>query len=433
MDRSSPECTTPEAAQSPPEVGWRRHLRRNYLVHSVEGGLFFGALSFISASTLLPTIIRDLGGPNWLISLMPVMMGVGVMLPPIFTAHLIDRLGRYMPLLLVTGVFQRLPYLLAGAALLLGTPLLALAAAATAPLISGIFCGVGFTAWQQLLIQTIPANRRSGLFAVRSMVFCVIGLGAGWVVRGVLAEWPGTRGYGTLYLCAFGLLVVSYIAFAMIRETPPASAAEAEHLGLLANLRAMPGIVRRDRRLGLFLLVSGLMSGIFILTPFLAIHARDVLGRPESYLGDLLIVQMVGAIVGNFLSGYLGDRFGGKCVVMMSAAVFTGLSIASAVAASDLAFRAVFFAFGLAYSSQMIGGKTLSLEVCRSRQRSTYLAIMAFVKLLSMLAATGISGAIWNGYERFGYLAALTAACVLAAMAFLAVLREPRRDAAPEE
>lgn len=432
MDDYSLEPETPEAAQSPPEAGWRRHLRQNYLVHSVEGGMFFGALSFVSATTLLPTIIRDLGGPNWLISMMPVMMAMGVLLPPIFTAHLIDRLGRYMPLLLVTGVFQRLPYLLAALALLFGGPLLALTAVATAPLVSGIFCGVGFTAWQQLLIRTIPAKRRSSLFAVRSTIYCVIGLTAGYMVRTVLGVWPGATGYGVLHLLAFGFLALSYVVFAMIREAAPPPPANNERLGLLANLRNMPRIVRRDRRLRIFLLASASMSGIFILTPFLAIHARHLLGRPESYLGDLLIVQMAGVMVGNFLSGYLGDRLGGKCVVMMSAAVFIGLSVASAVAASDLAFRAIFFAFGLAHIAQMIGGKTLSLEICRSRQRSTYLAIMAFVKLLSMLAATAISGAIWNGGARFGYLAALTAACVLAAMGFLAVLREPRKDAAPE-
>ena len=421
----------PEASPLTPETGWRRYLWRNYLVHSIEGGLFFAALNFVSASTLLPTIIRDLGGPNWLISLMPVMMTVGVMLPPIFTAHLIDRLGRYMPLLLVTGVFQRLPYLLAALALLYGSPLLALCAAATAPLVSGVFCGVGLTAWQQLVIQTIPAHRRSGLFAARSMIFCVLGLGAGWVVRVVLGAWPGRGGYGILYLCAFGLLVISYAVFAMIREIPPAGDGEKEPLGLIDNLRAMPGIVRGDRRLRRFLLVNGFMSGIFILTPFLAIHAREVVGRPESYLGDLLIVQMIGAIVGNVLSGYLGDRYGGKSVVMLSAAVFAGLAAVSAVVTSDWGFRGVFFAFGLAFTALMIGGRTLSLDVCRATKRSTYLAIIAFAKLLTMLAATGISGAIWNGRERFVYLAALTAGCVLAAMGFLAAMREPRKDAPP--
>jgi len=49
------------------QAGRRRHLRRDYLAHSIEGGLFTAALGFVSATTLLP---------------------------PIFTARGIDRLRR---------------------------------------------------------------------------------------------------------------------------------------------------------------------------------------------------------------------------------------------------------------------------------------------------------------------------------------------------
>ena len=136
---------------------------------------------------------------------------------------------------------------------------------------------------------------------------------------------------------------------------------------------------------------------------------------------------MVGAIVGNVLSGTLGDRFGGKCLVMISAVVFAALAAGATMAGSDLAFRVVFFALGLSFTTQMIGIRTLSLDICRATRRSTYLSIMAFVKLLSMLAATGISGALWNGGERFVLLAGLTVGCCLAAAGFLTLLREPRK------
>jgi MFS family permease len=359
-----------------------------------------------------------------------------VLLPPIFTAHVIDRLHRYMPLLLVTGIFQRLPYLLAALALLYGAavhPAIALAGVALAPLVSGAFCGVGFTAWQQLVIRTIPDRRRCSLFAVRSVICCALGLAGGWVVKMVLAALPGVRGYGILHLCAFGILALSYAMFAMIREPGPHAPPAHEPLGLLANLRAMPGLVRRDRRLALYLTVSGLFCGIFILMPFLAIRAREVLGRPESYLGELLILQMTGALVGNLLSGYLGDRFGGKCVVMMSGVVFVALACWSAIAGTDAAWRAIFFLFGFAFFSQMIGGKTLSLEICPATQRATYLAILAFVRLVSMLTATAVSGAVANGGGRFAWLSALTAGCVLVSMGLLLAIREPRRDAAATE
>ena len=413
--------------------GARRHFWRNYAAHSLEGGLFLGGMTFVSATTLLPTIVRTLHGPVWLVSLMPMMMAVGVLLPPIFTAHAIDRLRRYMPMLLVTGVFQRLPYLLAGLALLYGaeaSPMLALVAAALAPLVSGVFCGVGFTGWQQLLIQTVPQRRRSGLFAVRCVLCCLIGLAAGWVAKVVLAARPGAEGYGVLYLCAFGMLAVSYVAFATIRETPSTLAPPDASPGLVANLRAMPGLIARHRQFRRYLLVSTFSCGVFIVMPFLAIHARRVLGRPESWLGELLMVQMAGAIAGNVLAGWLGDRRGGKAVLMTGAAAWVCLAAASTAAASDLAFRAIFFAMGFAYYTQMIGGMTLSLEISPTSQRATCLAILAFVRLLSMLTAAGISAAIGNGDGRFAWAAGATVLSVGVALYLAAGLREPRGRAA---
>jgi len=407
-----------------------RNFWWNYVAHSLEGGLFLGALNFVSATTVLPSIVRGLGGSAWLVSKMPILMTVGVLLPPIFTAHAIDRLRRYMPLLLVTGVFQRLPFLLAALVLLGwagGGGTFALAAAVLAPLVSGVFCGVSYTAWQQLLIRTVPERRRSGLFAARCVICCGLGLAAGWAVKAILAARPGTEGYGLLYLCTFGGLAVSYVFFAMIRETPAEAPVLEGNPGLLANLRAMPGIIRSRPQLGLYLLACVFYSGWLIALPYLAIHARTVLARPESWLGELVAVQMAGALVGNLLAGWLGDRSGGKAVLMVTAAVIVALSAGAAAADSEPAFQAIFFALGFAQYGSMIGGMTLSLDICPARQRATCLAIISFVRLLSMWGAAEVSAAIGNGGGRFVYAALAGAASMLIALVLLGILREPRR------
>lgn len=92
--------------------------RFNYWTLVVEGALFGGALTFVNANTLLPAIVQSLGGAAWLIALMPVLMQIGFRLPPIFTAHHIDRLHDYRRFLVWMGLAQRLPFGLAGFALL---------------------------------------------------------------------------------------------------------------------------------------------------------------------------------------------------------------------------------------------------------------------------------------------------------------------------
>lgn len=417
-----------EADASQHKTDVRRHFWRNYVAQAMDGGCFGGGLAFVDARTVLPTIAMSLGGPPWLISLMPVMFLVGIAIPPIFTAHLIDRLTRFKPLLLTTGIFQRLPYLLAGIALLTaaaGSKSVMLAAVALAPLFSGLACGSTMTGWQQLVMRTIPEGRRSSVMAMRFAISGIIGLGAGWVVKAVLSRWPEATGYAILHFAAFVALAMSYVAFSLIRETgvrPPAARAH----GLRENFRAIPHLLRSAGNLRVYLAACALLNGIYIVVPFLAIHALHVLDRPESYAGDLLVVQMAGIIAGNLAAAYLGDRFGGRLVLVVAQVMFIGLAGWSIAAETDVALRTIFFLFGFAISAIQVGTVTVTMDICPAERRATHLAIIAVVNLPSMLIATGIGGLLWTGPERYGLVAGLAIAAVAASLALTARLREPR-------
>ncbi len=418
-------------AQSQDQNGMLRHVQHNFVVHASEGGLFIGGLCFISATTVLPTIVQTLGGPDWLVARVPILMFSGLLLMPVFTAHRIERLRRYMPLLLVTGVFQRLPFLVAALALLVladtNRPLV-LAIVILSPLFSGIACGVSLTAWQQLLLQTIPHYRRSTMFALRYSIACAIGIGAGWVTKQVLAAYPGFDGYGILHLCTFGMLMAGYVLFTMVRETGVPPPDDAHPLSLRENLRQIPRLVRSEKRIKQYLVSRALLSGIFIIMPFLAIYARETLGETESFLGELVILQTIGAAVANLVGAVVGARVGGKAVLIISQVAFLVLAPWSALAGTHLEFYAIFLLFGFAQYTWRIGTIVLSLEICPMRQRSTYLAVISFVCFASMFVASEISSRVWTGPERFGLLAALTWVTVALSLAFLLPLRDPRRE-----
>jgi len=410
------------------------HLRHNFAVHALEGGLFIGGLSFVNFTTVLPTIVQNLGGPDWLIARVPILMLSGLLMMPVFTAHRIERLRRYMPLLLVTGVLLRLPFLAAALALLFLAstgPGLVLAIVTSAPVLAGVAIGLSLTAWQQLLLRTLPPHRRSLMLGARYSISCAIGIGAGWVVKRVLAAYPGPDGYGILHLCTFGMLVVGYVLFAMIRETRAAPPDEAQPLTLRQNLRRIPGLVRTEKRVKQYLVARSLFSGIFIILPFLAIHARHRLGETQSFLGELVIVQTVGALLGNATGGGLGARIGGKAVLVASQIAFLVLGPWSIAATRHLEFYAIFLLLGFAQTTWQIGTMTLSLEICPLRQRSTYLAVISFACFASMFVASEISSLVWTGPERFTHLAVLTTASVALSLVLLIPLREPRRDALP--
>ena len=120
--------------------------RKNYLAHSLEGGLFIGGMSFIAGQTVLTVMAKELGAPNWVISILPIAMFMGLITAPILTASFIERSRHMKRISMITGVPQRLVFLVAGLVLIFWgeeRPGLALTALVLAPILSGAFGGVG--------------------------------------------------------------------------------------------------------------------------------------------------------------------------------------------------------------------------------------------------------------------------------------------------
>ncbi len=102
-----------DAAQS-------RHLRRNYLALAFDGGFYAAGTAFVAFESVLPTLIEELGGPNWLVALAPTLNQYGFFILPMFTAHWYERLTRFKPTVAWISVPQRMPPLVVGLALVVG-------------------------------------------------------------------------------------------------------------------------------------------------------------------------------------------------------------------------------------------------------------------------------------------------------------------------
>jgi MFS family permease len=349
---------------------------------------------------------------------------------PLFSAHWVERLSRFKPVVLFVSLFQRLVFLMAGILLLFfgeGRPLLALAVLALAQFLSGSLGGITNTAWMGLVAKTVPENRRSSLWALRYILQSVIGFIAGGAVVAVLSVCPGVRGYGVLHLITFGFLMISFVVFAQIREPeeqPTARPAE----GFGETLCRLKGILLADVRLRRYIAGTMLMKGNLLMLPFLSIRTLDVLGKGESYLGFLVTLQMAGGILGNLHAGRLGDRSGGKRLLLISAALYALSAAAAAIGGAAWLFLPAFFLLGAAMSYEAVGCMTLNIDLCPKDQRPTYQAAIWAFNLPAMLGAALLSSALWDlSGGRFALLAWLAVFATLAALLQLGRMREPRK------
>lgn len=377
----------------PTEV--QRFFWRNYLAHSIEGGLYMGGLAFLSVNSVLPRIVQSLGGPNWLIAFMPTMLFIGFSAPPLFTAHLIERLERMKPVIMVFSIFARIPGFVAALALwfLMDThETLVLVLVVLAQLLSGLIGGCTFPAWMELVARTVPKNRLSSLWAIRFVVGSLIGLCAGAIIKSVLTQTPGGHGYAILHLYAAAFGVLSYLVFLMIRETSIVVLPDSAPIrGLVQSMCSLPELLREDPRLRDFLAMRMLGMGILIVTPFLAIHILESTCMPDNFLGRLVQASMVGAVAGNLSGGWLGDRYGGRLPTLVAIPVLVMVMVLAMFRLEPNAYLGLFFLLGIGSSLYRVGVSSLFIEISPVARRPTYTGLVMIVQLGGMLMAAGMS------------------------------------------
>jgi len=367
------------------------------------------------------------------VALAPTLGQYGFYLVPLFMAQWTERQPRFKPPILWTSLLQRLAPLIAGITLLFladAHPRLALWAVALTPLTMSVGGGLNVAAFWELVSKVLPANRRSSNIAARYIVGTSGGIAAGFAITAILVRWPGPLGYGVLHVISFLFLALSFWSLALVRELPHRPAPQAGSLGLRAKLRVAPTWLREDAVMRRFVVARSLAFGLWVLTPFMAVHELEVLQRPASFVGWLTTVQMGGVIAGNLLSGWLGDRFGARIVSRLGCWVTVALGALAAVNRTEPGFLAMFFLYGVANMLIQNGPNALLLELFPAERRPTYFALVSLLVLpaiaLSAVAAWGlhaITGALWPAAGTAGVLALL-------GQWYFARLPEPRHAAA---
>jgi MFS family permease len=300
-----------------------------------------------------------------------------------------------------------------------------------APLVSGLAGGVTLPAWMELIAKTLDPNRRASAMAIRQVIAATIGLASGAVISAVLFHWPGVAGYGVLHLIAFGFLMLSLTVLTLAREEAVHPGHHGPAVGLLDNLRSIPGIVRGTSGLARFLVVRVVSCGIFIALPFMAIHALDTSEHPDSYLGVLVAAQMVGGILGNVVGGVLGDRTGTRHTALLGIGSLLTLCLLTPWCTGWWQFVAGFGLFGFGFNAMRVGMVTLGLELAPVSKRGTAVATIGWCMAGGLLASTLIGGLLWGATGRFVLLCVVGAACMGAAFLLLLGVPDPRHRQMP--
>jgi MFS family permease len=406
-----------------------RNFRWNFSVNLLDISFIMLGLSLVSRETVIPLLVRTLTPSTVAIGLVPAFYSLGIYLPQLIGASVAEGMPRKKPFVALVGVFgERLPYLLAGLAVLLlaePAPMAGLTAIVVLFGVSGASAGFATPAWFDMIAKVIPLRRRGLFTGLSHGLGALMGVAGAAVIGVVLESWPYPQSYALLFTLAFGAMVVSWIGLVLNRE--PANPAVHPSAPLLGYLRRLPVILRRDhnfaRYIGAMTIVrAGTMAGSFLL-----VYGADRFQLDGAAVGLLTGVLIGGQALFNPLWGLIGDRYGHKLVLVGGALALACAAVTVWLAPAWPWLVAAFALLGAFLSADTASFLNIILEFCADEDRPTYIGLtntlMAPITALAPLVGGWLVAQL--GYPPMFALAALLA--TLGAMLLAGWVREPRR------
>jgi predicted MFS family arabinose efflux permease len=240
---------------------------------------------------------------------------------------------------------------------------------------------------------------------------------------------PGPRGYALLHAGTFACLALSLGVFLLTNERPREPRAAAQSLGQF--MRGVPALVRTDRRFFIYMWARIPLHGIFVLLPFLSIHALEVLGKSDAYLGTLLTCNMTGSLAGFLLAGYSGDRHGGRLAILVAHLGWLAVAVTAPLTTSSAGFQLLFGLLGASLSMSTVGLSTLDLEITPLERRVSFQAVLGCFTLLGLVTTSLLSALLRRLSDSLWSLCIPALVLTLISLALFYAIEEPRRSATP--
>ncbi|MCB0107271.1 MAG: MFS transporter, partial [Caldilineaceae bacterium] len=395
------------------------HFGWNLFLNSVDVIFFMGAISLISATTILPLFISKLTASTIPLALVAMLSQGGHFLPQLFVANYVERLDRKKPIIVNLGFLaERLPAILFVLAPLaaLYSPLLALVLFLL--LYSWFNLGGGFvaTAWQELIARCFPVTRRGRFFGVNSFIGTLLGIAAASLAGEFLAVVPFPFNFAYIFGAAGFCILISWFFLAQTRE--PVEAANGTARSLRAYLAALPAVLHADANFRSFLIARVTLAMSEMGTGFLTVAAIATWGISDSTVATFTTATLIGQTTGNLGGGFFSDHFGHRLALEISALLALLAFGLAWFAPTPLWFIAVFFFMGLFRGMRMVSSMLVILEFCPPEKRPTYLGLAnTLTGIGSMVAPLVGAGLVWVSYSW------VFAASTVASLAALLMLR----------
>jgi MFS family permease len=408
-------------------------VRFNFTCNLFDGALYVFAMSLISMVTVFPVLIKNIGGSNLTVGLIPVVWIIGFNFPQILIANYASKQPYKKPLMLKTAFIQRLPWL----GLSMVIYFLVTKVSHTVGLLL-IFSGLGLAAisgsanlpgWFDLVAKVTPLELRGRLFAYRFILGALLGVAGGAIVSYVLDNLNFPHNFSLLFLLAFLITMVSYIFLLNIREEEANQSPDRLHRG--QYVKKLKEILKTEKVFRNFIIADALLISALMADAFYAVNAMEKFSLSTGYAGRFTMVMMISMVFGNFVFGHLADRIGHKLNLTFAGIFTLSICLIAILAKSVVLYYLVFVGTALTISLIHVSRLAIIAELCIEENRPIYIALTNMIT--SPFILLGLAGGFLA--DRFGYDVVFFIAGIFAMIStlwWLIKVPEPRKTNGPQ-
>ena len=349
----------------------------NFSVNVLDNMFYALAISLVSQETIMPLLVSQLTDSTVAIGLIPAIFSLSFLLPQLFVANHAEGLKRKLPFVLLgSGLLQRLPYPVIGLALLLfavDAPGLALALFFIGIATAAFGGGIVTPAWFTMIGKVVPLRRRGIFFGLADGGGLLMGVIGAYFVGRILdaVDYPGN--FTLLFLIAGIPLAISWCALALTRE--PASEDVKSALPLRHYFRQLPAVLREHINYRRFLIGYALLKMSMMAVGFTIIFGDRNFNLTGADIGLLNAVFIGTQAVMRLIFGWLGDRWGHKRNLVISAGSMALAAIFTLTATHALGLAPAFICLACAISSDSVSHLNIVLEFAAPADQPTYIGL----------------------------------------------------------
>lgn len=422
---------TPEDTPNPKIA---KHFRRNFFVNIGDLVSWSFGDSFVSADTILPVFVSTLTPSPVLIGMVRAVWQAGWFFPQLFLAPLVEKRNRQLPLVVLLGFFERLPFLIIGLAILWFPKLTPdQAVVAFMLLYAWRSTASGFSAlpWQEMIARVIPVSRRGRFIGIGFFLGRLIGVLGGVLAGIVLDRIIYPTNYATLFFITTVCVSVSLFCLSRTKE-PVMEVRPAPESGQPPQFKRLVKIMREHKNFRNYLISRGLAYVGGMAYGFVAVYIIQLYGLPDSYAALFTTVLFASGTVGYILWGGIGDRIGHKRVIIVSNLIWVGGLLLLILMPSFAWTYLVFTLMSFSSTGGLVGDFNIAMEFGSEPERPTYIGLSKTLTGPIVLAAPLLAGVAVN---LWGYMTMFIVSLVFSVVA-VAVLglkvKDPRHPAVVE-